>query len=107
MSVAVATAKIDFLSDKIALTGFLVFDTVLTIYQSGIDYLEQYTLPELEIDLSKVEKSDSSGLSVFLGWMRVAQKKNIKLQFTYVPQYLVDVAKLSGIEDILPISVVQ
>jgi ABC-type transporter Mla MlaB component len=104
MSLGVATAKIDLLVNKLSLTGCLVFDTVLTIYQSGIDYLEKYPLPELEIDLSQVEKSDSSGLSIFLGWMRVAQKKNIKLHFTHVPQYLVDVAVLCGIDAILPIS---
>ncbi len=104
MSLGVGEAKIDLFPNKISLTGFLMFDTVLSIYQSGLDYLAQYTLPELEIDLSQVEKSDSSGLSMLLGWMRVAKQKNIHLHFTHVPRYLLDVARLCGVDGILPIT---
>ncbi len=104
MSLGVGEAKIDLFPNKISLTGFLMFDTVMPIYQTGLDFLGQCTLPELEIDLSHVEKSDSSGLSILLGWMRAAQKKNIHLHFTNVPKYLLDVARVCGIDGILPIT---
>lgn len=104
MSLGVGEAKIDLFANKISLTGFLMFDTVLSIYQSGLDYLAQYTLSELEVDLSQVEKSDSSGLSMLLGWVRAAKQKNIHLHFTHVPRYLLDIARLCGVDGILPIT---
>ena len=103
MSLGLGEAKIDFFSNRISLTGFLMFDTILPIYQSGLSYLENYSLPELEVDLSQVEKSDSSGLSLFLGWMRMAKKRKVNIHFTNVPKYLLDVARVSGIDAILPI----
>jgi phospholipid transport system transporter-binding protein len=104
MSLGVGEAKIETFPNKISLTGFLIFDTVLPIYQSGLGYLATYSFPELEIDLSQVEKSDSSGLSLLLGWMRAAKQKKINLHFTNVPRYLLDVARVCGIDNILPIT---
>lgn len=103
MALNVGMTKIEFSLNKMTLTGFIIFDTVLPLYQSGVDYLNSYASSELEIDLSQVKKSDSSGLSVLLGWMRVAKQKKINIHFTHVPSYLLGVAKVCGVEAILPI----
>ncbi len=102
---ALDQAKIDFSQNKMVLKGVFSFETVLPIYESGISFIQQQTfsLSPLEIDLSQLTKSDSSGLAVFLGWMRAAKQKNITLHFSNVPKYLLDVARLCGIENILPI----
>lgn len=101
MSLNSGEAKIDFLPSKICLTGELLFGTIMPLYHAGTEYINKYTQSNLEIDLSQVEKSDSSGLSLLLSWIKTAKQKKINVRFTHVPQYLLNLAKVCGIEDML------
>jgi phospholipid transport system transporter-binding protein len=55
----------------------------------------------LEIDLSQIEKVDSSAVSLMLAWLREAERSKVGLCFTHVPDNLASLAKLYGVAELL------
>lgn len=55
------------------------------------------------LNFHQVTKVDSSGIALMLAWMRMAQAKNIPLKFSHLPQAMLDLARVSGVESLLPI----
>ncbi|MES9941240.1 MAG: STAS domain-containing protein [Candidatus Thiodiazotropha sp. 6PLUC2] len=58
-------------------------------------------LPEIEIDLSQVEKADSAGLALMLEWMAWAAERETKVSFIGVPEAILSIAHLCQIESLL------
>lgn len=52
-------------------------------------------------DLSRVEEADSSALAVMLGLTREAQAKAVSMSFVEVPEGVVTLARLYGIDEFL------
>lgn len=82
-------------------SGNLTMALVGALLQEG---LKTQVDDNLEIDLSGIEKVDSSGVSLMLAWQREAQRGKINLRFSHVPQNLVSLAQLYGVAELLSLS---
>ncbi|MCG7922158.1 MAG: STAS domain-containing protein [Candidatus Thiodiazotropha lotti] len=58
-------------------------------------------LPDVEIDLMRVEKADSAGLALMLEWLARAAERDARVVFTQVPETIHSVARLCQIESLL------
>lgn len=81
------------------LTGRLGFDNVaelqglLTPHLGGRD--------DLVIDLGGVVRSDSAGLALLVGWLRLAHRAGARLRFRNMPAQLTAMAKVSQVHGLL------
>lgn len=59
---------------------------------------------KLQLDLSGVESADSAGLALLVEWTGWAKREKRKLSFTNVPRQAVALAKISEVDEILPLA---
>ena len=57
----------------------------------------------ISVDLSEVVHADSSGLALLLEWQRVARRQKFSISFRNLPEQLMQIARVSELQDILPI----
>ena len=55
----------------------------------------------IRVDLSAVERADSSALALFTEWLREARARGRILRFEQMPEQLAAMARLSGVEALL------
>ncbi len=55
-------------------------------------------------DLSAVEETDSSALSVIFGWLRTAQALGVGMRVANPPASMISQAALYGVSDSLPLA---
>ncbi|WP_440996870.1 STAS domain-containing protein [Arhodomonas sp. SL1] len=55
------------------------------------------------VDLSAVERADSAGLALLLEWVRVARAAGRQVRFRGIPRQLLAIARVSGVDAILPL----
>jgi phospholipid transport system transporter-binding protein len=55
----------------------------------------------ISIDLGSVTKIDSAGLALLLEWLRWGQAERRAVTFTALPEKLLAIARLSGVEEML------
>lgn len=92
-------------SDKrMQLQGSLTMRTVGKLYAGG---LQPQNAASLVVDLSQVAEVDSSAVSLMLSWLREAQRNNVNLCFSHVPDNLLSLARLYGVAEILPLCPVE
>lgn len=53
------------------------------------------------LDLSGVERANSAGVALLLEWRREARRRGIALELAGLPEAVLRVARLSGVEDVL------
>lgn len=53
---------------------------------------------ETNIDLSHINSADSAGLALIIEWIKQGKRRDTKLTFKNIPQQLLTLAKLSGLE---------
>ena len=58
----------------------------------------------ISIDLAGVTRADSSGLALLIEWMRNARAQQRELRFVRLPEQMLEMARVSGIEALLPLS---
>ena len=85
---------------SLEINGRLTMDTVPALYESG---LRQLMVDDLRVDFSQVEAVDSAALGMLLGWERAAQHNQRKLIVASLPDDLLSLARLYGVEDMLPL----
>lgn len=51
------------------------------------------------LDLSRVANTDSAGLALMIEWVRHARSQRTQLIFNKIPKQLLNLAKLSGLDD--------
>jgi phospholipid transport system transporter-binding protein len=83
-----------------AIEGPLTFSTVVKLWEQSLVLLKNE--PRVTIDLKAVTRSDSAGLALLTAWTREARISNHPLYFVDVPTQLWAMAKVSGLEAILP-----
>lgn len=54
------------------------------------------------VDWSAVQRTDSAGLAVLLAWIRGAAEQGVKLEVRHLPSSLAQLARLYGVEALLP-----
>ncbi|MGC2167364.1 MAG: STAS domain-containing protein [Gallionella sp.] len=85
--------------DRMMLQGHLNMGTVPQWYASGLQRLNDHGL---YADFSAVESVDSAAVSMLLAWTRAAQRGDHKFEVASLPADLLSLARLYGVEDMLP-----
>ena len=57
--------------------------------------------PRLEVDLRDVSRADSAGLALLVEWLRESQHAGNKIVFINVPDQLLSIARVCGLDEIL------
>jgi len=81
------------------LQGNLNMDTVPALYATGVQRLSG---EDLLVDFSQVESVDSAAVSMLLGWERAAQRAARELRVKGLPEDLLSLARLYGVDQLLP-----
>lgn len=86
---------------EISVSGELVFDKVVALLKTSNSYFDGTS--KLLFNLNDVEKTDSAGLALLVEWTRLANQNKQAISFCGVPKQLLDIARVSGLDDLLPI----
>ena len=82
--------------------GALNFESMPRILEETALYAAQETLPScLAIDLANVTDIDSSAVALLLHWRREATRLGKALRYVHLPQNLVSLAQLYGVDDMI------
>lgn len=87
---------------KLQVAGIIDFDNALDMCQQG-ERLISKAANECEIDFSGVTRAGSAALTLLFSWLRHAVNLQKTLVFTNLPDDLLGVAKVSGVDEILPL----
>jgi ABC-type transporter Mla MlaB component len=82
----------------ISLKGDLIVEKIRSLYEQSPKF-ESVDLESgaYEVDLSGVQKSDSTGLALLVYWSRQASDKNFEVVFKNCPESLLEIARLNGL----------
>lgn len=83
------------------ITGELTFDTVPEIWQHHGRFAGDGGA--VTVDLAGVTRADSAGLVLLVEWLRAAQQQNRPIRFRNIPGPLLAIAKVSGLDTLLPL----
>ncbi|MCL4792783.1 MAG: STAS domain-containing protein [Gammaproteobacteria bacterium] len=84
---------------QLALSGPLVFATAGDLLEASRGMFAGDS--GISIDLGGVTKVDSAGLALLLEWLRWGQAASRTVRFTALPEKLLAIARLSGVEEML------
>ena len=84
--------------------GELNMQTVPDAAKELITMLPTAEGEKLTIDLTAVTRSDSAGVALLVDVMQHAKATKLALSFSNLPQQMKDIAGVSGLLDILPLS---
>lgn len=87
---------------RYCIVGELSLETVPELFERGTRIMAQ-GVKTVELDLREVTRADSAGLALMIEWMRTAHRQHKNIVFRNVPPQMVAMAKISGLEDILPL----
>lgn len=94
------TAAAHFDGDSIGLSGALDFDSVITLDQQVSSWLRSKMPTTCYVNLSAISYSNSAGIALLLGWMRIAQQGGGKLVLQAVPTDMQALAKVGGLPEL-------
>ena len=86
--------------NRFQVSGPLTMDVVTALFDSG---LSADGKPALVVDLGQVEAVDSAAVSLLLSWLRRAQRDNVSLSFSNVPDNLMSLARMYGVDKFIPL----
>jgi len=78
--------------------GVLDFDSVPRLFARTRDLLGSRSVT---LDLSGVERANSAGVALLLEWRREARARGVSMSLSGLPETVLGVARLSGVEDVL------
>ena len=87
-----------------AIEGELNNQTVPEISQQLTKLISDVSGENITLDLALVSRSDSAGVALLVEAMQLAKSANLILLFTNLPQQMQDIAGLSGLLEIFPLS---
>ncbi len=85
----------------LVLKGFVNPENVMVIRKAGEDIISTLS-SDAVIDLSAITSAGAVTLSLLLAWLRAAKNRNISIVVTNMPDKLFDMARVSGLELVLP-----
>lgn len=85
------------------LSGVLDYRSGPQLRAQGRSLIAATQAPRLVLDCSAVEKSSSVGLSLLLSFLRDADQAKKPLEIRSLPKDMRDIAKVSDLQEILPI----
>ena len=88
--------------EVLQIEGALNFENMPRILEETALYVAQANLPScLAIDLANVTDIDSSAVALLLHWRRAAARLEKALRYVHLPQNLVTLAQLYGVDDMI------
>ena len=87
---------------RLLLSGELDFTTVTRLNGEALKLLEG--ADSICVDLHGIVRSDSAGLALLVEWMRAARRLGKPIQFLNIPQQMLAIARVSGLDEVLPLS---
>jgi phospholipid transport system transporter-binding protein len=88
--------------EVLALDGALSFETLPEVLRASQAFTARENLPDrLTIDFAGVDAVDSSAVALLLEWRRQAARLGRKLEFVNLPENLLALARLYGVEDLV------
>ncbi len=88
---------------ELAISGDMVFATANELRSEGQKLLSGMH-NEITVDLSQVSRVGSVGLSVLMCWLRMAQVLGKSMRFVNAPDGMMDVSRVSSLEQVIPFS---
>lgn len=80
--------------------GELTFASVAALMEQAA---ELFSASDCVLDLAAVERADSAGLALLIHWLRQARRQGCELRLLHVPEQMLAMARVSGLEPILPL----
>jgi phospholipid transport system transporter-binding protein len=80
--------------------GALTFATARRALEEGLQKFRDCGARACEVDLSGISASDSAGLTVLLDWLAHAKREGRSLRYTGLPDGLLAIARISGVEEL-------
>lgn len=94
-----AAPEIQIEGETLKLTGLLNVDTVAAYLEPGYQAIEK--LPAIHVDLSEADIVGSAGVALLIAWQRRALQRDKDFSIENAPEHFLDMAKVSGVADIL------
>jgi phospholipid transport system transporter-binding protein len=85
--------------DKLFLHGTINFQNVMQLFTEGVTHINQ--LSKVIVDLIDLEASDSSGLALLVGWLRVTRQQDKAIEFCNIPSDLQNIMTVYGLKEVL------
>jgi phospholipid transport system transporter-binding protein len=87
---------------RISLAGELSFSSVPQLLRQSPEVFAGRQ--PIVLDLAGVRWADSAGLALLLEWLAQARRLGRPLQFVHVPEQILHMAEVSGLQDLLPLA---
>ncbi len=88
-------------ADRLVVRGPLTFTTATAAWRAGQRALDACNGAVIEIDCAGIERADSAGLAVLVEWLAWGQRHQRQVQLRALPAMLVDIARISELEDLI------
>jgi anti-anti-sigma factor len=99
-----SSATLEIKNDTVFVSGAIDFDNVVLLWQQGVALIDTLKeTKEIKVDLKALKESDSSGVALLTGWVRVSQEKSKTILFINMPSFMQDILQVCGLEDVLPV----
>jgi phospholipid transport system transporter-binding protein len=87
--------------DILCVTGKIYLNDIAQACAQGSALIDQ--LATVRVDMSGVLDSDSGCLAMMLEWLRVAKVQNKDISFNKLPQFMLDLCRVCGLDTVLPV----
>jgi phospholipid transport system transporter-binding protein len=81
--------------------GSLTFSTARRARAEGLQKFRDCGARVCEVDCGGISASDSAGLTVLLDWLALAKRDGRSLRYVSLPDGLLAIARISGVEELL------
>ena len=96
------SASIDITAEGVlVLRGSLNATTAVSLQLEGQTLIAKQPANQCVIDLKDVGHSSSVGVALLTVWMRFAQSKGKTVRYENMPQSMLDMVRLSGLDELL------
>ena len=85
----------------ISISGDLDFQSVPELCQNSAKLFSAQTA--LRIDLTDVNRCDSSGVALLVEWLRQARSGGQRLEFVNIPMQMQAIIQVTDLEELLPL----
>ena len=86
------------IADGFRIVGGLDFESAPALYRATGELLSR---SPVRLELDGVDRAGSAGLALLLEWRREARRRGVELRLSHVPDAVMRLARLSGVEDLL------
>ena len=88
-------------SQQLCVAGSIDLGNVKEACAAGANLI--HGLSSVQVDLSGINYADSSSLAMLVDWIRVAKEQHKDIKFMNMPQFMLDLGRVCGLDAILPI----